>query len=56
MLLFVLVGITYTEKSFPSAFSFEDTEDAESFTFIFKCLRKLVFIDDIPSFKVLVSD
>src|SRR6266498_1726757 len=47
MLLFILVGITHIEKSFPGAFSFEGVENAESFTFIFKYLRELVFIDDI---------
>ncbi len=56
ILLFILIRITYTEKSFSGAFSFGDTEDTESFTFIFKYLRELVFIDDIPSFRVLVSD
>ncbi len=55
MLLFILVGITHIEKSFPGAFSFEGAEDIESFTFIFKYLRELVFIDDI-FFRVLVSD
>ncbi|SRR6266536_3232375 len=56
MLLFILVKITYTEKSFLGAFSFGSVEDAESFIFIFKYLRELVFIDDISSFRILVSD
>ncbi len=56
MLLFVLIGITYIEKSFSGAFSFGGVEDIESFTFIFKYLREFVFIDDIPSFRIFVSD
>ncbi|SRR6266536_3932997 len=56
MLLFILIRITHIEKSFPGAFSFGGVEDTESFTFIFKYFRELVFIDDISFFKVLVSD
>jgi len=56
ILLFILVGITYTEKSFSGTFSFGGAENVEFFTFIFKCLRKLVFIDDISFFRILVSD
>ena len=56
ILLFILIKITYIEKSFSGAFSFEDVENTESFTFIFKYFREFVFIDDISFFRVLVSD
>jgi MULE transposase domain len=56
LLLFVAVGITHTERSFPVAFSFGGHEDQESFRFFFHCLKELIFVDDVPLPRVLVSD
>ena len=52
----VAVGITHTECSFPAAFSFCHAENTLSFEFFIQCLKDIIFIDDIPLPRVLVSD
>jgi hypothetical protein len=56
LLLFVAVGITHTERSFPAAFAFGGVEDGATFRFFFECLKELIFINNIPLPRVLVSD
>jgi hypothetical protein len=56
LLLFVTVKITYTGKSFPAAFAFGDVKNDVIFRFFFECLKELIFINEIPFSRVLISD
>jgi MULE transposase domain len=56
LLLFVAVGITHTERSFPAAFAFGGAEDGVIFRFFFECFKELIFINNISLSRVFVSD
>ena len=54
--LSVLVGITNTDLSFPVAYCYITSESAECFTFIFECMKELIFHDDCPGPGVILGD
>jgi hypothetical protein len=55
-LLFVAIGITYTGRSFFTAFAFGGAKNDVIFRFFFECFKKLIFIDEISLPRVFVSD
>ena len=55
MLLFVAVGITNTNLTFPAAFSFAISESEVVVNFFLQCLKEEVF-DDCPVPRVIVVD
>jgi hypothetical protein len=55
-LLFVAVGITHIERSFFVAFAFGGAKNDAIFRFFFECLKKLIFINNIPLPRVLVNN
>jgi hypothetical protein len=56
LLLFVVIRITHTGRSFPAAFAFGGVENGAIFGFFFECLKELIFIDEISFPRVFVSD
>lgn len=55
MLLFVAVGITNTNLTFPAAFSFAISESEVAVNFFLRCLKEEVF-DDCPAPRVVIVD
>jgi hypothetical protein len=56
LLLFVIIRITHTERSFLAAFVFGGVKNSAIFRFFFEYLKKLIFINNISLSRVLISD
>lgn len=56
MPLSVLVGIINTFRSFAVAYCFVSSKSIEVFIFISSCIRDLIFHDDCPRPKIMLSD
>jgi hypothetical protein len=56
LILLVVVGVTNTGKNFPAAYSFAKSEARASFDFIFKCLKRFIFIDDVAEPHIVLAD
>jgi MULE transposase domain len=56
LILFIVVGVTNTNKNFPTAYSFVRSEVRMSFDFIFDSLRRFIFTDDIAEAQIILND
>lgn len=54
--LSVLVMITNTNTTFPVTYCFVASESAETFMFMYDCMRDLFFYDNCPEPAVLLGD
>ena len=56
LVLLVIVGVTNTNRNFPVAYSFAKSEVKASFEFLFDCLKRFIFVDDIADARVVLGD
>jgi hypothetical protein len=56
LVLLVVVGVTNTGKNFPAAYSFVKSEARASFDFVFDCLKRFIFTDNIAEARIVLSD
>lgn len=54
--LSTLVGVTNTMQTFTVAYCYITLESAESFLFLFECMRDLIFYDKCPGPGVIFGD
>ena len=54
--LSTLVGVTNTGQTFPVAYCFITSESAECFSFLFYCMKDLIFHDKCPGPGVILGD
>lgn len=54
--LSILVGVTNTMRTFTVAYCYITSESAESFLFLFECLKDLIFHDKCPGPGVILGD
>jgi hypothetical protein len=56
LVLLVVVGVINTNRNFPVAYSFAKSEAKVSFEFLFDCLKRFIFVDDIADARVVLGD
>jgi hypothetical protein len=52
----MVIGVINTDKKFPTAYNFAKSKVRASFNFIFKYLKRFIFIDDIAEPHIVLTD
>ena len=52
----MIVRVINTGKNFLTAYSFAKSEARASFDFIFECLKRFIFIDDVAEPHIVLAD
>jgi hypothetical protein len=52
----MVVGVINTDKNFPAVYSFAKSKARASFNFIFKCLKRFIFIDNIAKLYIMLAN
>jgi hypothetical protein len=52
----MVVGVINTSKNFSTTYSFAKSKVRASFNFIFKCLKRFIFIDNITKPYIMLTN
>jgi hypothetical protein len=52
----MIIEVINTDKNFPTAYSFAKSKVRASFNFIFKYLKRFIFIDDIAKPHIMLTN
>jgi hypothetical protein len=52
----MVIRVINTGKNFPAAYSFAKSKARASFNFIFKCLKRFIFIDNVAKPYIMLAN
>jgi hypothetical protein len=56
LVLLIIVGVTNTNRNFPVTYNFAKSEVKVSFKFLFDCLKRFIFINNIVEARIVLGD